>query len=126
VRAKQSQRHAPTVESPSKGRKRCRSSVDLHHGVRVLLGANARSYLADASSCVLPDRAVAQSFLTQSPCSRTPTSSTGPMALQSPARSVPGSRVPVQKDLGRKRACCATEANVMRFEGGPGMWEGVL
>jgi hypothetical protein len=129
LRSRQGQRYAPILESPSKGRKRGRSSVDLQQGVRALLGANARSYLADASSCVLPDRAMAQSFLSQSPCSRTPTSSTGPMALQSPARSVPERRVPVQKDLGRKRACCATEANeadIMRFQGGPGMWEGVL
>jgi hypothetical protein len=126
VRGKQSQRYTPILESPSKGRKRGRSSVDLQQDVRALLGANARSYLADASSCVLSDRAIAQSFLTQSPCSRTPTSSTTYKALQSPARSVPESRVPVQKDVGRKRACCATEANVLHFQGGPGMWEGIL
>jgi hypothetical protein len=126
LRAKQSQRNAPIMESPSKGRKRGRSSVDLQQGVRALLGANARSYLADASSCALPDRVMAQSFLVRSPCHRTPTSSNGPMALQSPARSIPESRVPVQKDLGRKRACCASEASIMRFQGGPGMWEGIL
>ncbi|TID16024.1 hypothetical protein E2P81_ATG08885 [Venturia nashicola] len=117
-------------ESPSKGRKRGRSSVDLslQQNVRNFLGNNARSYLADASNCVIKDDAVAQpSYFLQSPCPQTP-SVFGPKALQSPARSVPERRLPVQKDLGRKRACCASEANnIMRFpHGGPGMWAGIL
>lgn len=124
LRSRQFERVATPSESPSTKRKRGRSSMDLHNGVRTMLGANARSYLADATSCVLPDRAVAQSFLLQSP-SRTPTSSNGHKALQSPARSIPG-RLPVQKDAGSKRVCCAQEANIVRFEGGPGMWDGIL
>ncbi|QDS70409.1 hypothetical protein FKW77_009453 [Venturia effusa] len=117
-------------ESPSKGRKRGRSSVDLslQQNVRDFLGSNSRSYLADASNCVIEDRAVARpSYFLQSPCAQTPTAF-GPKALQSPARSVPESRLPVQKDLGRKRACCASEANnILRFpHGRPGMWAGIL
>jgi len=122
------QKEVPQTESPSKGRKRGRSSVDLHQNVRSFFGPNARSYLADPTTAVLPDRAVAQpSYFLRSPCSRTPTGY-GPkgLQLQSPARSVPERRLPVQKDLGRKRACCASEASIMRFEGGPGMWEGIL
>jgi len=118
----------PQTVSPSKGRKRGRSSVDLslQQNVRNFLGANSRSYLADASTCVIADTAIAQpSYFLQSPCSQTP-SAFGPKALQSPARSIPERRLPVQKDLGRKRACCASEASIMRFQGGPGMWEGVL
>jgi hypothetical protein len=127
LRARPAGPYMAQSESPSKGRKRGRSSIDLHQGVRTLLGNNAKSYLANASAAVLPDCTVAQSFLLQSPCSRTPTSGTGPKALQSPARSVPEGRLPVQKDLGRKRACCASEVNVMRFDsGGPGIWEGIL
>jgi hypothetical protein len=120
-------RDLPQTASPSKGRKRGRSSVDLslQHNVRNFLGSSSRSYLADASNCVIADRAVAHpSYFLQSPA-QTP-SAFGPKALQSPARSVPESRLPVQKDLGRKRACCASEANIMRFQGGPGMWEGIL
>jgi hypothetical protein len=123
------ERDVPQFESPSKGRKRGRSSVDLslQQNVRNFLGSNARSYLADASNCVLEDRIVAQpSYFLQSPCAQTP-SAFGPKALQSPARSVPERRLPVQKDLGRKRACCASEANITRFPtSGPGMWAGIL
>jgi hypothetical protein len=123
------ERDIQQFESPSKGRKRGRSSVDLslQQNVRNFLGSNARSYLADASNCVFEDRAIAQpSYFLQSPCTQAP-SAFGPKALQSPARSVPERRLPVQKDLGRKRACCASEANIMRFQqGGPGMWEGIL
>ncbi|KAF2434773.1 hypothetical protein EJ08DRAFT_581678 [Tothia fuscella] len=128
VRARPSAPYMAASDSPTKRRKRGRSSVDLQHGVRALLGNNAKSYLADPATAVLPDRSIAQSFLLDSSCLRTPTSSIGPKALQSPARSVPEGRLPVQKDLGRKRACCASEANnIMRFDGrGPGIWDGIL
>jgi hypothetical protein len=131
------QRELPIREdSPSKGRKRGRSSVDmsLHQNVRQFLGHDAGSYLADASTCVAPDRAAAAepSIFLQSPCPsgmKTPTSRQEytAKALQSPARSVPERRLPIQKDLGRKRTCCASEAgSVMSFSGGPGMWSGIL
>jgi len=125
IRARENPRPIQDRESPSKGRKRGRSSVDmsLHGNVREFLGPDARSYLADAASCVIPDRAVAQpsSFL------RSPRSSDyAAKALQSPARSVLERRLPISRDLGRKRACCASEAGLMTFSGGPGMWEGVL
>lgn len=116
-------------DSPSKSRKRGRSSVDLslQQNVRNFLGTNARSYLADASNCAIADRSVAKpSYFLHSPCSRTPSSAFGPKALQSPARPVSERRLPVQRDLGRKRACCASEASILNFQGGPGMWEGIL
>jgi len=121
--------------SPSKGRKRGRSSVDLslHQNVREYLGTNVRTYLADPASCVMADRSVAEpSIFLQSPCpsgTKTPTSRSDytAKALQSPARSIPERRLPIQKDLGRKRTCCASEAgSVMNFSGGPGMWSGIL
>lgn len=125
IRVRDFSRSRQESDSPSKGRKRGRSSVDmsLHGNVREFLGTNARSYLADAASCVLPDRAVARpsTFL-----ERDHSSEYAAKALQSPARSVPERRLPVSKDLGRKRACCATEAGPMTFSGGPGMWEGIL
>lgn len=130
------QREMPEREiSPSKGRKRGRSSVDLslHQNVREYLGTNARTYLAEPATCVLADRSVAEpSIFLQSPCpsgTKTPTSRSEytAKALQSPARSIPERRLPIQKDLGRKRACCASEAgSVMSFSGGPGMWSGIL
>merc|ERR1711881_37880 len=130
------QREMPEREiSPSKGRKRGRSSVDLslHQNVREYLGTNARTYLADPATCVFADRSVAEpSIFLQSPCpsgTKTPTSRSEytAKALQSPARSIPERRLPIQKDLGRKRACCASEAgSVMSFSGGPGMWSGIL
>ncbi|KIW09323.1 uncharacterized protein PV09_00232 [Verruconis gallopava] len=121
-------------DSPSKGRKRGRSSVDLslHQNVREFLGSNARSYLADPITCIISDSATAEpSVFLQSPCPSGMKTPTCPeytaKALQSPARSIPERRLPIQKDLGRKRACCASEAgNVMSFTGGPGMWSGIL
>jgi hypothetical protein len=120
--------------SPSKGRKRGRSSVDLslHQNVREFLNPSARSYMAQ--DAVRDDRLVAEPsvFLQSSPC---PSGTNTPVlhqeyyakALQSPARSIPERRLPVSKDLGRKRACCASEAaSVMNFSGGPGMWGGIL
>jgi hypothetical protein len=128
------QRDLPHRESPFKGRKRGRSSVDLslHQNVREFLGSNARSYLADPATCVTADRAVAEpSVFLQSPCPSGMKTPTCPeytaKALQSPARSIPERRLPIAKDLGRKRTCCASEAgNVMSFSGGPGMWSGIL
>jgi hypothetical protein len=128
------QRELPQRESPSKGRKRGRSSVDLslHQNVRDFFGSNARSYLADPSTCVIADRAVAKpSVFLQSPCPsgmKTPTCHEyTAKALQSPTRSIPERRLPIQKDLGRKRACCASEAgNITTFSGGPGIWSGIL
>jgi hypothetical protein len=120
--------------SPSKGRKRGRSSVDLslHQNVREFLNPSVRSYMAQ--DAIRDDRLVAEPsvFLQSSPCpsgTRTPVAHQEyyAKALQSPARSIPERRLPVSKDLGRKRACCASEAaSVMSFSGGPGMWGGIL
>ena len=55
------QREIPRETSPSKSRKRGRSSVDLslHQNVREFLGTNARTYRADPATCVLADRSAA-------------------------------------------------------------------
>lgn len=128
------QREAFAPHSPSRSRKRGRSSADLslHQNVREFLGSNARSYLTDPASAVAMDGYAAHpSAFLSSPCPsnmRTPTSSDyAAKALQSPAQSIPERRLPIQKDLGRKRACCATEArDVMSFNNGPGQWAGIL
>ncbi|KAF1991595.1 hypothetical protein K402DRAFT_129231 [Aulographum hederae CBS 113979] len=112
----------------SKGRKRGRSSINQ---ADIALQANVRSLLQAAPRAVRSDRNLAKSFLfdaqenAQLSPSVTPTP--GPKCLQRlESRTV----LPVQKVDGRKRACCATEAKAVvgrfRFEGGPGMWEGVL
>ncbi|OCK85443.1 hypothetical protein K432DRAFT_40682 [Lepidopterella palustris CBS 459.81] len=112
-------------EKAQKSRKRGRSSVDLQQNVRHLLhSSRSTSLLCDAA--VLPDRSIAQSFMLQNLGDRTPSSSTGPKALQSPKCTVPERRLPIQKDLGRKRTCCATEVAQTVRRVGPGMWEGVL
>lgn len=131
------QRELPLREtSPSKGRKRGRSSVDmsLQQNVRQYLGTDARSYLADPATSVRDDRSAAEpSIFLQSPCPsgmKTPTCYEGmytAKALQSPARSIPERRLPIQKDFGRKRACASEARDVMSFaQTGPGMWNGIL
>ena len=73
---------------------------------------------------VLPDRTVAQSFAL--PGYETPSAGTGPKGLQSPKGSVPECRFPFQKDHGKKRTCCGSEAAQTFRREGPGMWNGVL
>ena len=101
--------------SPCK-RKRGRSSIDfnLQQNVRNLLNAAEYTSCTVESPLVLPDPHVATSFLLQTPGGRTPLSGLGPKALQSPARSVPERRLPLQKELGRKRVC-ASETTRVRF-----------
>ncbi|KAF2017360.1 hypothetical protein BU24DRAFT_460417 [Aaosphaeria arxii CBS 175.79] len=120
------------VESPESipphfvpaSRKRGRSSVDLQQNVRHLLhSSRSTSFLRGAQS-ILPDRSVAQTFLTSGDL--TPCAYTGAKGLQSPKHTVPERRLPIQKDLGRKRTCCASEAAQTLRREGPGMWEGVL
>ncbi|KAF2190499.1 hypothetical protein K469DRAFT_697757 [Zopfia rhizophila CBS 207.26] len=110
------------INTPS--RKRGRSSVDLQQNVRHLLHSSRSTSFLRGETTVLPDRSIAQSFLL--PGERTPSSSTGPKGLQSPKRTVPERRLPIQKDLGRKRTCCGSEAAQTFRREGPGMWEGVL
>ncbi|KAF2639295.1 hypothetical protein P280DRAFT_403451 [Massarina eburnea CBS 473.64] len=102
---------------PKVSRKRGRSSVDLQQNVRHMLsGSRSMSYLRGATT-ILPDRSVAQSFALPG---------TGPKGLQSPKHTVSECRIPYQRDFGKKRTCCGTEAaRVLRREG-PGMWEGIL
>jgi len=116
-----------TPEKPAKGRKRVRSSVDLQQTVRNLLHGSQSVSDLRGPSIVLPDRSLPVSFLLPSPTrgDRSPTNN-GLLGLQSPTSTVAERRLPIQKDLGRKRSCCSTEA-VHTFQNpGPGMWKGIL
>ena len=115
---------AISVASAKVGRKRGRSSVDLQQNVRNLLHTSRSSSFLRGEATVLPDRSIAQSFVLSG--GRTPSSSTRPKGLQSPQRTVSEYRVPIQKDFGKKRTCCGTEASSAFRREGPGMWEGVL
>lgn len=98
-------------------RKRGRSSVDLQQNVRHLLHGTRSAFNLRGSQTILPDRSVAQSFM----------SGSMPKGLQSPKHTAPDySRLPIQKDFGKKRTCCGTEASQAFRTQGPGMWEGIL
>lgn len=112
---------AETAMSASKAnKKRGRSNTDLQQNVRHLLkDSRSASYCPSyGSRMVLPDRSVSQSFI--------PPSGTERKGLQSPKSTVPERRMPYQKDFGKKRTCCGTEAVQSFHRQGPGMWEGVL
>lgn len=125
-------------EEVAKGRKRCRSSVDMSLQQNVRNIVNPEKLAAETlltldpsvlqrTPSIVPDRSIASSFLLQTPGGRTPSSAFDVKALQSPFAVVPEVRRPVQKDLGRKRACCASEvAQVLQSRSGPGMWEGII
>ncbi|KAF1851657.1 uncharacterized protein K460DRAFT_351563 [Cucurbitaria berberidis CBS 394.84] len=110
-----------SVESPvaiPASRKRGRSSADLQQNVRHLLHSSRSEFSLRGQHTVLPDRSVAHSF---------PLSGSERKGLQSPKHTVPDcSRLPIQKDFGKKRSCCATEAVQLFRPQGPGMWEGIL
>lgn len=111
-----------SVESPVSthrvSRKRGRSSADLQQNVRHLLHGSRSAFNLRGSQTILPDRSVAQSFLF---------SSMEHKGLQSPKHTIADcSRFPIQKDSGKKRTCCATEAAQTLRPQGPGMWEGIL
>lgn len=108
---------SPAVVAPA-SRKRGRSSVDLQQNVRHLLHTT-RSAFDLRQRTVLPDRSLSQSFVFAS--------RSEPKGLQSPKSTVPGcSRLPIQKDFGKKRSCCSTEAAQAYRPQGPGMWAGIL
>lgn len=115
------------VDSPMDApasRKRGRSSVDLQNNVRHILHSTRSAFNLRGHQTVLPDRSVAQSFLL---ASDRRSSDSEPKGLQSPKHTVPEfSRLPVQKDFGKKRTCCGTEAIQGYRPQGPGMWEGLL
>ena len=116
----------PIAVPKQKSRKRGRSSADLQRNVRHLLdNSRSMSYMG-TDQIVLPDRSVAQTFVLSGAGDRTPCPSAGPKALQSPACAGPERRYPIQKDLGRKRTCCGSEAVYPGSRMGPGRWEGVL
>ncbi|KAF2262420.1 hypothetical protein CC78DRAFT_582724 [Lojkania enalia] len=113
--------HVPSSAQAS--RKRGRSSVDLQHNVRHLLHSSRSTSFLRGNTAVLPDRSVAQSFLLSGHC--TPSPCTERKGLQSPAHAVPERRLPIQKDLGRKRTCCGSEATSAFRREAPGMWKDV-
>lgn len=104
----------------SANRKRGRDSVDLslQHNVRHLITRNNRN---EDDSSILPDSRLADSFLV-------PTEM-GTRAVQPPSSArLCTQRLPLQKDMGRKRACCVDESarSVKDRIPGPGMWDGIL
>lgn len=102
----------------SAGRKRGRSSVDLQQNVRHLLHTTRSAFNLRGAQTVLPDRSASQSLLF---------AGSELKGWQSPKNTVPDySRRPVQKDFGKKRSCCSTEAIQAFRPRGPGMWEGIL
>ncbi|KAK8215865.1 hypothetical protein IWZ01DRAFT_430395 [Phyllosticta capitalensis] len=133
----------PNPEDGAKGRKRCRSTTDtsLQQNVRALLNPQdqlaAQTLLAmemdrqkglqrpSMPSSVMSDSCIATSFLLDNN-SLTPTAFVA-KGLQSPFAQVPEVRRPVQRDLGRKRACCASEVSqLLQQRSGPGMWDGII
>jgi hypothetical protein len=100
-------------------RKRGRSSVDLHNNVRHLLHNPRPGLSLHGLPTVLPDRSLAQPSFS--------TFENELKGLQSPKITAPDcSRLPVQKDFGKKRTCCATEAAHAFHRQMPGMWNNVL
>ncbi|CAI6269283.1 unnamed protein product [Periconia digitata] len=87
--------------SAKSSRKRGRSSVDLQQNVRHLLGTSRSIPYLRGGTAVLPDRSMGPSY-----------------ALPGHDHS--------DKDFGKKRTCCSTEASQGFRRQGPGMWEGVL
>lgn len=109
-----------TMPAAKANRKRGRSSVDLQNNVRHLLQTSRSTPFIYGSKTILPDRSVAQSFVPS------PSSGAERKGLQSPKLTVPERRMPYQKEFGKKRTCCGTEAAQAFQRQGPGMWEGVL
>jgi hypothetical protein len=108
---------SPVKDAPA-SRKRGRSSADLQQNVRHMLHSTRSAFDLRGQQAVLPDRSIAQSYLF---------SGSEPKGLQSPKRTVPGySRLPIQKDFGKKRTCCSTEVAQAYRPQGPGMWKGIL
>ncbi|KAF1916763.1 hypothetical protein BDU57DRAFT_450274 [Ampelomyces quisqualis] len=114
---------SPTAMATT-SRKRGRSSVDLQQNVRNLLHSTRSAFNLRTHQTVLPDRSVAQPFVL--PSDRLSLRNQ-PKGLQSPKHTVPDySRLPIQKDSGKKRTCCGAEAAQAFRPRGPGMWEGIL
>lgn len=115
---------SPMCNSSVVSRKRGRSSVDLQQNVRHLLHSARSAFDLRGQQTVLPDRSVAQPWEVSSHWLVRDDNAKG---LQSPKHIVPEySRLPVQKDFGKKRTCCATEAALTLRQEGPGMWKGIL
>ncbi len=108
-----------STPTPSLNRKRCRESVDLslQHNVRQLVCTSDRN---EDDSSILPDSRIADSFLVPEISMKT---------AQPPLLArLCTQRLPLEKDMGRKRACCGEAAarTVSDRTPGPGMWDGIL
>lgn len=104
---------------PSINRKRCRESMDvsLQHNVRQLVSTRDRN---EGDSSILPDSRLADSFLVPEVSMKT---------VQPPLSArLCTPRLPLEKDMGRKRACCGEAAarTINDRTPGPGMWDGIL
>jgi len=110
------------TSSAIKGRKRNRGSDDLNlqRHVRKLMASRSQT-----DSMVPADQAVAETCLL--PSASEMLLDMPEKAAQSPTR-ISSYRLPLQKDMGRKRACCGEEAaKALRDRRpGPGMWDGIL
>ncbi|KAK5170006.1 hypothetical protein LTR04_005237 [Oleoguttula sp. CCFEE 6159] len=104
--AKKSDATNGPADDAAANRKRQRSSVDLQHHVRGLL----RNQALHSYNDIPTDPNVASTSFAHTPSSSRMTLS-GVKAMQSTYRHLSTSgRLPVQNELGSKRACCATEA----------------
>lgn len=98
---------------------------NLQQNVRDLLACGSPTQ--PAVDTIVSDCKVADSFLVRPGNERVPEGICSLKALQSPPSvNIREGRLPVQKDLGRKRTCCASEAALAMRKAGPGMWEGIL
>lgn len=116
---------SPVSMAVPASRKRGRSSADLQQNVRHLLQSTRSAFdLRGKAVSVLPDRTCAQSWVLGSERRFSGSEAKG---LQSPKLTAPdSSRLPIQKDFGKKRTCCGAEAAKAYPLTGPGMWEGIL
>ncbi|KAI9721275.1 MAG: hypothetical protein M1812_002437 [Candelaria pacifica] len=101
-----------------KGRKRGRVSEDLTLQQRVRGLTASRT---EEDSTALHDNTVADSFLLR------PSTNSGVKAAQNPSR-MSSVRLPLEKEAGRKRACCVENYSTLMRDRvpGPGMWNGIL
>ncbi|KAH0538076.1 hypothetical protein FGG08_005288 [Glutinoglossum americanum] len=107
-------------DSPTaNGRKRGRTSDDfsaLHQQVRNLIACSRDQKERAGMSDPLDSHSQPTVYPTEMEVKR----------AQSPTRLSPR-RLPLQKEMGRKRACCGEEVTMgIRTTPGPGMWEGIL
>ncbi len=105
-----------TINANGRKRGRCSEDHTLQQRVRGLTASRT-----EEDGTILPDSTVADSFLLR------PGADLSVKTLQSPSR-LSSVRLPLEKEAGRKRACCVENySTLMRNRvPGPGMWKGIL